>query len=410
LDKSSRTPQKSGSGGWLSQAPRGEPYVDRFFTLLFWGYFVATYASYLFGDHRYGVVPVTLAFVALAVVWLVLPWDPRAPRTRLLVAPAAFATVSFLVVHLTGFGLAVGLYSIAVANAVFLFGLRWAVVYSAALVPLVFFDHLWSRPDVGMSRALELTAYGVPTLALVVGMCAMIVEAVRHRENTETLVGKLEEANAELKHYSGRVKELAISEERNRMAHEVHDSLGHYLAKINIQLEVAAKLGHRDPDRAKEAVANAKSAASDALSEVRRAVRALKPLSVQERHGAGSLAALARSFEGTGVAVSFGVEGEERELSPEAHLLLYRALQEGLTNVLKYSGASRVEAQLAFEPSRVRLTVADNGNGTTESDREKGLGGFGLTSLEERVVERGGSFEAGDGEGGGFMITAELPA
>jgi hypothetical protein len=69
------------------------------------------------------VVPVTLAFVALALAWLILPWDLRASpsRARLLGAPAVFVAASFVVVHFTGFGLAAGLYSIAVANAVFLF-------------------------------------------------------------------------------------------------------------------------------------------------------------------------------------------------------------------------------------------------------------------------------------------------
>ena len=403
--------QDFGGQRWLAQAPLGEPYVGRFFTLLFWGYFVATYASYFFGDRGYEVVPVTLAFVALALAWLILPWDLRASpsRARLLGAPAVFVAASFVVVHFTGFGLAAGLYSIAVANAVFLFGVRWAVLYAVVLVPLVFINHLWSRADLGITRALELTAYWIPTCAFVIGMCAMTLEAVRRREKTQTLFGELEEAHAELKRYSEQVKELAISEERNRMAREIHDSLGHYLAKINVQLEVAVKLARRNPDRAREAVANAKADASEALAEVRRAVRALKPLGVEERRGTGSLLALARGFEGTGVAVSFGVEGEERGLSPEADLLLYRVLQEGLTNALRHSGASRVEARLAFEPSRVRLTVADNGRGMPEGDQEKGIGGFGLPGLRERVAELGGTCRAGGGEGGGFVLTVELP-
>jgi signal transduction histidine kinase len=409
LDSSSRTPQKSRAGGWLAQAPPGEPYVGRFFTLLFWGYFVATYASYLFGERRYGVVPVTLAFVALAFAWLALPWEPRVPRTRLFGAPAAFAAVSFLVVHLTGFGLAAGLYSVAVANAAFVFGLRWAVVYAVTLVPLVFANHLWSRPDLGALRALELTSYLIPTFAFVLGMCAMTLEAVRRQEKTRMLFEELEEVHSELKRYSEQVKELAISEERNRMAREIHDSLGHYLARITVQLEVAAKLGRHDPDRAREAVVNARASASEALSEVRRAVRALKPLSVEEKRGTGALEALARGFEGTGVVVSFRVEGEERGLSPEADLLLYRALQEGLTNALKHSGASRVEARLSFGPSRVKLRVKDNGRGMSHEHGAFETGGFGLSGLEERVVELGGAFEVGEGEKGGFVLEVELP-
>src|SRR5215212_7761269 len=107
--------QSSDHEGWLAQALPGEPYVGRLFALLFWGYFVAAYASYFLGDRGYGVVLVSLAFAALALAWLALPWDlrPSPSRARLLGAPAVFVAASFVVVHFTGFGLAAGLYSIA---------------------------------------------------------------------------------------------------------------------------------------------------------------------------------------------------------------------------------------------------------------------------------------------------------
>src|SRR5215217_2350493 len=189
--------QSSAPEGWLAQALPGEPYVGRLFALLFWVYFVAAYASYFLGAPGYGVVLASLASAELAPPWLALPWDLRASpsRARLLGAPAVFVAASFVVVHFTGFGLAAGLYSIAVANAVFLFGVRWAVRYAVALVPLIFINHLWSKPDLGLTRALELTAYSIPTFAFVIGMCAMTLEAVRRREKTQTLFGELEEAH-----------------------------------------------------------------------------------------------------------------------------------------------------------------------------------------------------------------------
>jgi hypothetical protein len=136
--------------------------LGRFFTLLFWGYFFATYASYLFGERRYGTVPVAPAFAALAGAWLVLPWYTRVPRKRLLDAPTVSAAASFLVVRFTGFGPATGLYSVAVGNTVFLFGLQWAIFYAVALVPLIFADPLRSRPGLGALRALEMAPYSVP--------------------------------------------------------------------------------------------------------------------------------------------------------------------------------------------------------------------------------------------------------
>lgn len=387
----------------------GEPRAGRFFGLIFWGYFAVTYASYLFDDRTlFGVVPVTLAFAALLAVWLILPWRPDVPRYRLLGAPAAFIAVSFVVVHLTGFGLAAGLFSISVANAVFLFGAWRGLFCAVGLLPIIFVGRLWAQPELGVVGSLERTAYWIPTFAFVIGMCAMALEAVQRERQAQELLAELEAAHSELQRYAEQVRELAISEERHRMAREIHDTLGHYLTVVNVQLEAAGKLMDRDPDRALEAVTRAKISASEALSEVRRSVRALKPLAIEERVGVGAFAALAREFGGTGLAVSFETTGEEYELPPEIELLLYRSLQEGLTNALKHSGASRVEAKLAFEPAAVRLTVTDNGCGFRRAG-EWPEGGFGLRGLKERAASLGGTITTESADGGGFELVVGLP-
>jgi signal transduction histidine kinase len=394
---------------WLVRVFPREPYIARFFALFFWGYFGVTYVSYLLDGREYGVVIVTLAFAALLICWLLLPWSPRVPWYRLLGVPAAFVAVSVALVHLTGFGLAAGLFSISVANAVFLFGSWTGLACAAGLMPLIFVDRLWSEPELGIVGALERTAYWIPTFVFVIGMCAMALEAVRREARAENLFAELETAHSELKRYAEQARELAVSEERNRVAREIHDSLGHYLTVVNVQLEAAGKLLDRDPEKAREAVARAKTSASDSLSEVRRSVRALKPLALEKRTGLEALAALARGFRGTGIAVSFEVMGQVRDLSPAAEVLLYRALEEGLTNALKYSGGSRVEAKLASEPSGVRLTVADNGRGSTGNDQGLDGTGFGILGLEERASALSGRVSAADADGGGFVLEVELP-
>jgi signal transduction histidine kinase len=402
----------AGGGGFRARFTRvfpAEPYLGRFFTLLFWAYFGATYVSYLLDGRKHGVVAVSFAFAGLLICWLFLPWSQQVPWYRLLSAPTAFVAASFVVVHLTGFGLAAGLFSISVANTVFLFGFWRGLACAAALIPLIFVDRLWFEPELGIIGALERTAYWIPTFAFVVGMCAMALEAVRREERAENLFAELETAHSDLKRYAEQASELARSEERNRVAREIHDSLGHYLTVVNVQLEAAGKLFDRDPKKAQEAVAQAKISASEALSEVRRSVRALRPSAMEKRKGPGALAVLAREFGGTGITVSFEVQGQERDLSPEAELLLYRALEEGLTNALKYSGSSRVQTKLAFEPFSVRLTVADNGCGSSGNARGLGGTGFGIPGLEERASALGGRVSAADADGGGFVLEVELP-
>ena len=390
-----------------------ERYIDRFFSLLFWGYFAAAYLSYLLegGEERrqVGVLAGSAVFGCLAVAWRLLPWNLGVPRLRLLAAPA-FLLASFLIVYLTDFGLSVGLYSIAVANSVFLFGLRRTFVFAAALLALIFGDYLLTSPGLPVGEALERAAYWIPSFAFVVGICAVAQKAVQRHKESRDLLAKLEVANDELRRYAERVRELTLSEERGRMARELHDAAGHHLAVVNLQLEAATRLLERDPEGVGEALERARTAAADAMGEVRRSVRALKPLAMEDRTGTGALAALAREFGGTGTTVSFAVSGTEEKLPPEVELVLYRALQEGLTNAAKHSGAGRVDAELAFAPGSVRLTVADDGRDAVSAGAGlSGGGGFGIPGLRERAAALCGTVSLRSGDEGKFVLEVELP-
>jgi signal transduction histidine kinase len=147
--------------------------------------------------------------------------------------------------------------------------------------------------------------------------------------------------------------------------------------------------------------------ALQALSEVRRAVRALKPLDVEGTTGANALAALARNFDGTGIDVSFETHGAERELSEAVELVLYRAMQEGLTNTAKHARARRVRAELTFFEDTVTLAVSDDGRGPNVTDAA--TGGFGLGALRERVEALGGTATWGGRPEGGFALEVDLP-
>lgn len=388
---------------WFPELPQ-EVYRPAIFTLLFWSCWVATFAIHAFNlfdqDQRFGLAPVTVALLALIPVWAVLPWSPRAGWRRKLAA-LAFLAGTFAVGYLTELNLSIVFYAIVFANGVFLFGFRRGVAYAAAILP-VFFANVLVVDNA--SWALAATAIAVPFVVFVIGICAAVVEATARREQTQGLLAELEAANAELKQYAAKIRELSVSEERARMAREIHDSVGHHLTVINLQLQNARRFREIRPDEAWEEVEGARELALEALSEVRRSVRALKPLAVEGKTGVGALSALARNFGGTGIEVSFEVEGQGRGLSGEAELVLYRAMQEGLTNAARHSGARRVSATLYFERDGVRLAVADDGRGAGARD-----GGFGLSALKERVEALGGALLWGDRPEGGFVLEAKLP-
>ena len=399
---------------FLAFAFAEDRYRPAILNVLFWCALLVTYAfhvSGLFVDDvklRFGPVPFTLAMGVLAALWLALPWDPRASLLRKLVAPAFMLVLFALIFVLTDGGWFVLIFPFVFANATFLFGIRGSIAYAA--VPLaISFVSIWTFPYPGsnVGEAFRNTAGLAVLAAFAIGICAAMVEARRRREETENLLGELESAHAELERYAERVKELTVAEERTRMSREMHDSLGHYLTVINVGLHNAQRFREKRPEAAWEEVEEARGLTREALSEVRRWVRALKPLALEERAGPEAMAAMAHSFEGTGFDVRFMVEGSERELSGEVELILYRALQEGLTNALRHSEARRVTATLAFGEESVSLKVADDGEGASEGASAKG---FGLATLGERAEALGGVLSAGNSPEGGFTLRVELPA
>jgi signal transduction histidine kinase len=397
----------------LALAFAGDPYRPAILNFLFWGSLFVTYVFHVSGYFiddvklRFGPVAFTLAMGVLAALWLALPWDPRTSRRRKLLAPAFMLVLFALIFLFTDGGWFVLIFPFVFANATYLFGIRGSIAYAAAPLAISFVS-IWTFPYPGsdVGDAFRDTAGLAVLAAFAIGICAAMVEARRRREETEDLLGELEAAHAELERYAERVKELTVSEERARMSREMHDSLGHYLTVINVGLQNAQRFREKRPEAAWAEIEEARSLTREALSEVRRWVRALKPLALEDRAYPEAMAALARSFEGTGLDVRFAVEGSERELSGAAELVLYRALQEGLTNVLKHSSARRVAALLTFGAESVSLTVADDGEGVPEEAAEEA---FGLATLGERVAALGGVLSAGNTPEGGFALRLELP-
>lgn len=383
------------------------------FDLLFWSILALTYAFRVFAPEvrvlGTGLAPMSIVCAVLVAVWLALPWRPSASRRRKLLAPA-FLLAATAMLFASDLIWALGLFPIAFANAVFLFGIRRGVAYAAVTLSALFVTAVARSVSNtgGSSPETIVETFALISLLTVVcmGLSATIIEARQSRERAEDLLGDLEAAHAELRRYAERVRELTLSEERARMAREIHDSVGHHITAVKLQAEAAIKMAEKRPKQALEQMERARDLAANAFEEVHRSVRALKPLTVTERSGAGALRALVRSFEGTGFDIRFRVEGKEKPLPEETELVLYRALQECLTNAARHSGARRIEASLSYGDGSVKMEVADDGRGAVEGIT---IGGLGLPALRERVEALGGAFVAEDVPEGGFAVEIELP-
>ncbi len=232
--------------------------------------------------------------------------------------------------------------------------------------------------------------------------------AVREREaraEVEQLAAELGAANRQLRQYAAQVEELATTKERNRLAREIHDSLGHYLTVINVQIEAARAVMEDDRPRALDALRKAQTLAQEGLAEVRCSVAALRASPSEGRSLAETVAVLVDECRAAGIATEFVVTGAERPLPPQVELTLYRAAQEGLTNVRKHANASSAGVALDYrDDGTVQLTVQDNGVGAGDPS-----GGFGLLGVRERVQLLGGRVHIRTAPGEGFTLKVELP-
>jgi signal transduction histidine kinase len=232
-------------------------------------------------------------------------------------------------------------------------------------------------------------------LVFAVALSQAMVRAERAR-------AALDEANRALRDYAAQSEELATMRERNRIAREIHDGLGHYLTTIHMQIQAARSILDTDRPRAEQTLAKAQQLAHEALGDVRRSVAALR---AERQPLPTALAELAESSDSAGLATTLSIRGTARPLDPQQEQALYRAAQEGLTNVRKHAGAERATLTLDFSlADRVRLTVADDGRGANATD-----GGFGLVGLRERVQLVGGSLALETAPGAGLALIVEVP-
>ncbi|HLF24894.1 MAG TPA: sensor histidine kinase [Anaerolineae bacterium] len=246
---------------------------------------------------------------------------------------------------------------------------------------------------------------GVWQISLGLGAGFVFITAFTRVADNERLARQqLEAANRQLAEYAAEVEQLATMRERNRLARDVHDSLGHYLTVINVQLEVVTKLIASDPARAREAAVKAKELASEGLAEVRRSVAALRPSPLDDRPLPDTIRQLVDTTRDTGLLVTFEQRGATRPLAAETETTLYRTAQEALTNIRKHAHASSASVRLVFEPAAVRLCIRDNGIGRHDSEDQ-----VGLSALRERAAALNGSVLAENHAEGGFLLEVTLP-
>jgi two-component system, sensor histidine kinase and response regulator len=205
-----------------------------------------------------------------------------------------------------------------------------------------------------------------------------------------------------------RIEEMAAIEERNRIAREIHDSLGHSLTALNVQLQAAASLLLSDPTQAQAFLVQAQRLGATAMQEVRQSVRALRADEQVEQPLEETIATLAEEFrQVTGITPTVDIHLTKSVfLSLSISKTIYRIVQEAFTNISKYAQATQVQIQLVMRDDRVCLEIKDNGKGFCV-DRE--TTGFGLQGMQERIAALDGEFHLTTAPGSGCQINVKIP-
>ena len=226
------------------------------------------------------------------------------------------------------------------------------------------------------------------------------------RTEVERLAAELQQANLQLREYAAQAEELATVHERNRLAREIHDGLGHYLTGINMQIQAGRAVLDYDREVAMDALDQAQSLAQEGLTEVRRSVSALRASPLDNQSLPQAIEGLVDECRASGIATAFSVLGEVRGLAPQIDLALYRVAQEGMTNMRKYAQTTSAEVTLDYrDQDEIRLTICDQGVGTDDPS-----GGYGLVGVRERVHLLGGTVQVETAPGEGFTLQVQVPA
>lgn len=238
----------------------------------------------------------------------------------------------------------------------------------------------------------------VPGTGLVVGL---LMRGQRRQAEA------LDERNRKLASYASTAEQLAITQERNRLARELHDTLAHSLSATAIQIEAAQALAETNEGAGRKMLAQALQTTRNGLTEARRSLHALRASPVEDLGLPRAVRDLAESqAERAGFKLRLRIDATPENLGPEAQQCVYRVAQEALSNAARHAAAGCVEVALATENGRVRLSVIDDGRGFDPAAVAETR--YGLRGLRERAEMIGGALFVESTKDKGTRVAFEM--
>jgi signal transduction histidine kinase len=334
----------------------------------------------LFAADLSGEEPSALAIALTVLTGAVLVVRRRWPLAVL--AVAAVATAAYLLLD-NPYGPSIIAFAVAVYTVARHRPIAQAAV-AAVLAEVIFLSHVPFHSEAVNGFMAVTWAAGWVVVPFVVGVTVRVVREAGERARAEAIRHR-------------------VDEERLRVAQEVHDIVGHGLAAIKMQAEVALHVLPKRPEQASVALETISRTSGEALQELRSTLEVVRAGGADQAPGLARLEELRDRMRGAGLQVHVETVGEPRPLSPAVDLTAYRVLQESLTNVLRHSGANSAEVSIRYRDDAVELVVS---NPVTKPVREGE--GLGIPGMRHRVHAVGGEFSV-DFDDGQFTVHALLP-
>ena len=321
----------------------------------------------------------------------------------------ALLVLADLVHHIRGNKMRLGI--IVILSLMFAFGRYEIMVQFTGGIPFGAYLDYYSPVAQSWFTGLESLMVCLNILLFVLYMILLFTSQKDENERIRRLNEQLNQANDQLRDYAVNMERMTQMRERNRLAREIHDTLGHTLTGIIMGADAGLALFDVAPEESKKRMQIVAQSARDGLTDVRRSIKALRPDALERFTLEQALEGLVENFRlTTSSQIAYFQEAEELKLDTDEEDALYRVVQEGLTNAVRHGKADRIEIRITRTGDVVTVRVRDNGSGCARPEE-----GFGLRHMRERLEMLGGTLAYGnlgrdDGDGYiGFYILVGLP-
>ncbi|AEJ18319.1 sensor histidine kinase [Gracilinema caldarium] len=305
-----------------------------------------------------------------------------------------------------------------ILNGLYLFWPANSIAGSAALVLFAIFQHpshllgetMLTSPIPQIDGPSEITFVAVLFVVMLsVSFIRALQDKLKAAQETvshlDVTIDRLSEFNQDLQRYARTADEEAITRERNRISREIHDISGYIFTNIIALMDAAISMGGRDPAALAELHTTVRVQAKEGLQETRRALRELRASDTHRERGIAAIYKIKSVFERvTGIQVSIEAGNMPPSFGDEIDMAVYRVVQEALTNAMRHGRASHVWVHFWIVDDHLELSVQDDGLGAKDIVK-----GIGLSGMEERIKNLGGTIKAGNAPEGGFKVLVHIP-